>query len=289
MKKSKRKEIAKMNKQFLDTTFSNPVIMASSPFTETAKRIHKCESLGAGGAILKTSCDFKRNETYDPRKVVFAPDRSCYYAASSFEREILTAEEGLALYQDAVSICDIPIIPSVTALSLEPDSWIPLCAAYENAGAAILQLDFFYLGISLKEPDFEKKLLRLLTALQQNISCNIMPKVNIDLPADYIFHLFSKAGIRGVSLLDSVRVPGPDTPDGTSLPFASTSCFGPWQLPLSLHYAYIAKQYSMEICGGGGIHDRESVRRMLSCGASLIQVASALYMNGYKKLQELIL
>ena len=277
-----------MSIQFLDTTFQTPIILASSPLTETIHNIRRCEDLGAGGAILKTSCEFQRKEAYEPRKYVFAPDRSCYYASSSFEREILTSEEGLFLYKNASSTCKIPIIPSVTALSLEPYDWLPLCKAYQNAGATIIQLDFFYLGISLKEPDFEKKLYALLTTLGKNLSCHIMPKVNVDLPADYIFHLFSKAGIRGVSLLDSVRVPGPATPDGDSLPFSSTSCFGPWQLPLSLHYASIASQYSLEICGGGGVCEKESVLRMQSCGASLVQVASAILMGGYEKLSELL-
>lgn len=278
-----------MSNRFLDVNFPHPIIMASSPFTETAKRIQKCEICGVGGAILKTSCSFQRAENYTPRKVVFSPDRSCYYAASSFEREILTSEEGLLLFEDAIRLCNIPIIPSVTALSLDPEDWLPLCQAYEHAGAKILQLDFFYLGSSLKDIDFAPKLRHLLITLQKNLSCNIMPKVNVDLPADYIFHLFSEVDIRGVSLLDSVRVPGPTMSDGNSLPFNSTSCFGPWQLPLSLHYAYIASQYSLEICGGGGVFDKGSVKRMQDCGASLVQVASVAFMGGYKKLRELCL
>lgn len=277
-----------MSVQFLNTIFSNPIILSSSPLTETANRIREGELHGAGGAILKTSCFYSRKKDYDTRKVIFSSDYSCYYAYSSFEREILTAEEGLTLYRDASKTCSFPIIPSVTALSLNPEDWLPLCLAFQGEGAAIIQLDFFYLGTFLGQPHFADQFYQLLDTLVHSLSCQIMPKVNIDLPADFIFGLISKAGVKGVSLLDSVRVPVTGTSKDLQLPFSSTSCFGSWQLPLSLHYAYIASQYGLEICGGGGITDCSSVMRMLSCNATLVQVASTVLLNGYEIIQELL-
>lgn len=44
-----------MSIQFLNTTFSTPIILASSPLTETAERIH-CSALhGAGGVTDRSS------------------------------------------------------------------------------------------------------------------------------------------------------------------------------------------------------------------------------------------
>lgn len=277
-----------MSTQFLNTIFPSPIILASSPLTETAERIRQGELHGAGGAILKTCCYYTRKKDYDSRKVVFSSDHSCYYAYSSFEREILTAEEGLALYHDAANICSFPIIPSITAFSLNPDDWLPLCLAFQDAGATIIQLDFFYLGNFLAQPDFARLFTNLLNKLLHSLSCQLMPKVNIDLPADFIFRLMVKAGVKGVSLLDSVRVPVTDAPNGSSLNFSSTSCFGAWQLPLSLHYAYIAKQYGLEICGGGGISNQASVSQMLTCGVSLVQAASAILLHGYSIIEQLL-
>ena len=277
-----------MSIQFLKTCFPNPLILASSPLTENAGRIHRGELHGAGGAILKTCCAYERKAGYDTRKVLFSPDHSRYYAYSSFDREILTAEEGLALYHDAVSLCSIPIIPSVTALSLMPEDWLPLCQRFQDAGAELIQLDFFYLGTFLRDQNFSERLSRLLKTLLCSLDCQSMPKVNVELPADYVFQLMADAGIKAVSLLDSVRVPVTDAAGGASLPFSSTSCFGAWQLPLSLHYAYAARQHHLEVCGGGGISDSASVRQMRSCGAALVQVASAVLLHGYKRLRELL-
>lgn len=277
-----------MSIQFLNTTFATPIILASSPLTETAKRIRNSEVYGAGGAILKSCSSYTRKKDYDTRKVIFSSDYSRYYAYSSFDREILIAEEGIKLYRDAVEICSIPIIPSVTALSLNINDWLPLCLRFQDAGAKIIQLDFFYLGTYLNQPDFSAQFCDLLYKLVHSLHCAIMPKINVDLPADYIFQLITKAGVKAVSLLDSVRVPVTDSSDGSTLPFSSTSCFGAWQLPLSLHYAYIAWQYGLEICGGGGITDRASATQMLSCGAKLAQVASPILLHGYEYIQELL-
>lgn len=277
-----------MSVQFLDTCFPNPLILASSPLTESAERIHDGELCGAGGAILKTCCAYERKARYETRKVLFSPDRGSFYAYSSFDREILTAREGLTLYRDAAALCAVPIIPSVTALSLEPEDWLPLCLAFQDAGAKLIQLDFFYLGNFLSRRDFSERLTHLLKTLLCTLTCQIMPKVNVELPAGYIFRLMADAGIKAVSLLDSVRVPVTDAANGGTLPFSSTSCFGAWQLPLSLHYACAARECHLEVCGGGGITDSVSVRQMQSCGAALVQVASTLLLHGYGQLKELL-
>lgn len=276
-----------MSIQFLDICFPNPLVLASSPLTESAGRIRRGELGGAGGAILKTSCSYERKPRYDTRKVLFSSDHSRYYAYSSFDREILPAREGLALYRDAAALCSIPIIPSVTALSLEPKDWLPLCLAFQDEGAKLIQLDFFYLGTFLGRQNFAKQLSFLLKTLLCALDCQIMPKVNMDLPADYIFPLMKDAGIKAVSLLDSVRVPVTDAEEGKTLPFSSTSCFGAWQLPLSLRYAYVAGQHHLEVCGGGGITDAASVKQMQSCGAALVQVASSVLLHGYGQLRAL--
>lgn len=275
-----------MSVRFLDTDFKNQIIIASCPLTETVERIRRCEAAGAGGVILKTCCDYIRDAPYEPRKVVFSDDQSRYYATAPFAREILTAGEGLALYREAAEICRIPLIPSVTAFSLEPEDWLPLCLAFQRAGAKILQLDFFYMGSCLARDDFVQKLRLLLRALLDRLACRVMPKVNIDLPADFLFRIFSEESVQGVSLLDSVRVPYPDSP--SAFPASSTSCFGAWQLPLSLHYAAIAERYQLEVCGGGGVTDPAAVQQMINCGASLVQVASAVLVHGYQEIARLL-
>lgn len=276
-----------MNILFLNTYFPNRLILASSPLTETVEHIRKGEENGAGGAILKTCCYYTRKKNFERRKVLFSSEQNSYYSASSFDREILTAEEGLVLYHNAVNTCSIPVIPSITAFSLEIGDWLPLCQAFQNDGASILQLDLFYLGTLLSKNDFPKKFYALLDALVHNLSCQIMPKLNIDLPAEYIIPIISRAGVKGVSLLDSVRIPVTDSSYSAGLPFSATSFFGAWQLPLSLRYAYIAHQHGLAVCGGGGITDRCSVMQLRSAGADLVQTASAILLNGYPYLHQL--
>ena len=65
-----------MNTLFLNTNFPTPIILASSPLTETAKHIHNSEIHGAGGAILKSCSSYTRKKDYDTRKVIFSSDHS---------------------------------------------------------------------------------------------------------------------------------------------------------------------------------------------------------------------
>ena len=90
-----------------------------------------------------------------------------------------------------------------------------------------------------------------------------MPKLNINLPKDYIMPLLAKASIEYVSLLDSVRSPYLEEKNGSyflseRLDTQTTSCFGHWQLPLTLSYTYTAAKYGLKACAGGGVTNAEA-------------------------------
>lgn len=150
-----------------------------------------------------------------------------------------------------------------------------------GAGGAILKTCCYY----ARKKEFDKRKV-LFTSDRKSYYASSSFDREI-LTAGYIFPIISRAGIKGVSLLDSIRVPVTDTPDGFSLPFSTTSLFGEWQLPISLRYTYIAKQYGLAVCGGGGVSNRSSVMQMISAGADLVQIASAILLNGYDYLQHL--
>ena len=111
-----------------------------------------------------------------------------------------------------------------------------------------------------------------------------MPKLNVNLPKDYIMPLLVRAGIEHVSLLDSVRSPYIVSENGKyhinkRLDAETTSCFGHWQLPLTLGYKYTATKYGLKVCAGGGVTYADDSEKLFAAGASVIQSATFLTKN----------
>ena len=265
---------------FMGKKLSNPIIASSCIATETISGIRKLIANGVQGIILKSCADYERSGTSDKRQ--FAVDRNGFvYASSPFEKEILTFEECLDMLSKLRKKTDILLIPSFTASCLDPDAWLEPCKKLVRNGADGIQLDFFYMGNLIGTDHFRQRLFVLLRELIKALPVPVMPKLNINLPKDFIMPALVRAGVEYVSLLDSVRSPFLAKHDGKysvseRLDPQTTSCFGHWQLPLTLGYTYTASQYGLKVCAGGGITNADDVRKLLAAGAVTVQSASFL-------------
>ena len=265
---------------FMGKTLSNPIIASSCIETENVRNVLRLIRNGVQGIILKSCADYKRSGTSDKRQ--FAVDKNGFvYASSPFENEILTLEECLDMLSKLRKKTDILLIPSFTASCLEPDAWLEPCKKLVRNGADGIQLDFFYMGNLIGTDNFSKRLSALLCELVNGLDVPIMPKLNVDLPKDFIMPILAEAGVEYVSLLDSVRSPFLMEQDGNysvcdRLDPQTTSCFGHWQLPLTIGYTYTASQYGLKVCAGGGVTNADDVKKLLAAGAVTVQSATFL-------------
>lgn len=271
---------------FMGKQLDNPLIASSCIITESTANVLRLAENGVQGAILKSCADYQRGTVKGKRQ--FAVDSRGYtYASSPFEREILTLSECLELIKELRPQTDILLIPSVTASSLSADDWIPSCRQLEQAGADGIQLDFFYIGCIIGTDGMSNSIVTLLKELISEIGIPIMPKLNVNLAKDYIIPLLVKAGVEYVSLLDSVRSPYIVKENGeyrisSRLDTETTSCFGSWQLPLTLGYAYTAARSGLKVCAGGGVTCVDDVKMLIAAGATTVQSATFLTKYSHK-------
>lgn len=266
--------------EFMGKKLANPIIASSCIVTESVSNILRLAENGVQGAIIKSCADYRRGEV-SGKRCFAVDDNGCTYASSPFEKEILTLDECLELMEELRPQTDILLIPSFTAASLSSDDWIPACRKLELAGADGIQLDFFYMGNIIGTEGFSEKLTSLLRELIDALNIPVMPKLNVNLPKDYIIPLLVRAGVKYVSLLDSVRSPYFEKDNGEyhisdRLDADTTSCFGSWQLPLTLGYTYTAAKHGLKVCAGGGVTCADDVGKLLAAGAVTVQSATFL-------------
>lgn len=266
--------------EFMGKQLENPLIASSCIATESVLNVMRLARNGVQGVILKSCADYKRSEVSGKRQ--FAVDSNGYtYASSPFEKEILTLDECIAIMNELRPQTNILLIPSFTASSLSSDDWISACKRLKKTGADGIQLDFFYMGGIIGTESFSDKLVQLLTELRNAIDIPIMPKLNINLPKEFIVPLLVKSGVEYVSLLDSVRSPCFERTTNAyhlskRLDAETTSCFGHWQLPLTLGYTYTAAKHGLKVCAGGGVVCADDVQKLIAAGATVVQSATFL-------------
>ncbi|MCX6952980.1 MAG: 4Fe-4S binding protein [Verrucomicrobia bacterium] len=280
---------------FAGLALKNPVVMASAPPTETVESIMRCAEAGAAAAVTKTIADFDE-ESFPLGARRARIDQSGLWALSTFRRETLTLESGTALVAGAVRQAGIPIIASVGALTMDPESWLPTCLAVQAAGASMIQLDLFYVPHPRCSPKSVEQLRTLLKALAGQLKIPLAPKLNLDLPAHYAADVLRDAPIAALFAIDSIRVPPPlDLVPRLSSRIAHApnagecSLFGSWQKPITLQYTRtLAERLPMPVCAGGGLMTGLDAIEAMALGATTVQFATAVIRGGFKRITSIL-
>lgn len=281
-----------MKTNFVNLELKSPIIIASSPATETIKNIMECWQQGAGAVILKTAANYHRMGEYQKRKWYW--NDNGVWAQSSFEREIFTLHESCELIRKVKENTDFPVIASLTEKSWDYSKWSEGIQKLSEAGADMIQMDLFYISECENLHESKKDLKTLFKNIYEKGDISVIPKLNINFPVSTTAKIVKESGIKGVSLLDSVRVPPPVImKEKNSLVYPSqigsvgTSYFGHWQLPLTEAYLHQAVKSDLEVCAGGGICSGDDALQLLMRGAKTIQVATGILRNGFSWIKSL--
>ncbi len=266
---------------FLGYELKGHVIAASCPATENLENIINCAVNGAAAVILKSASSTRINDGKTRRCHI---DTIGFWVKSGFDREIMPIEKAVELISVAANSVTIPVISSVTELTLEVEPWITSCNKVEKAGADAVQLDFFYLPNLLADREFSEKFIHLLREVQTHCQIPIMPKLNIGLPVEFAISLLKETDIKYISLLDSIRSPASN---GAYLAVESLSVFGSFQLPLTRQYTKTLSDAGFLVCAGGGVTNAEQAADLLSLGAKTVQIATEILLNGFSRIGEI--
>jgi len=283
--------------EFCGLEFKNPLIVASSPATETISNVVKCAKAGAGGVILKSMGPKKitKNGVYSPRRV-FIKDNTIFIQSSS-RREILSVDAGAKLIKEAKKRITIPVIASVCGVYKNLREWNEICKIAKDAGADMLQIDTFYcagLGNYIDRVMFNN-LVSMAEDIQNSNGIPVIIKISPNIHVQVAAETLKKRDI-GVSLLDSLPVGIP--PDMLSKNYSSFrgirqhgKCLATGKILFPISLLYTQTLFRSEvgpICAGGGVFNSTDVLNLLISGASLVQIASSVCVNGFKIVSEIL-
>jgi dihydroorotate dehydrogenase (fumarate) len=183
----------------------------------------------------------------------------------------------------------LPVIASINCTSSR--WWVPYARRIESSGTDDLELNISHFPGSGREDSgtIEKQYAEIVHDVTSAISIPVSAKIGFyftslgDVMEDMV-----AAGAKALVLFNRYHATDVDLDNRRLVPGIKFS--SPEELTLPLRWVgFAAQRLKCDIAASTGVHDTESILKMLMVGATAVQVCSTLYRNGPDHIKELLM
>lgn len=278
--------MADLNTRYLGLNIRNPLVVASSGLTDSVKKIVELEKQGAGAVVLKSLFEEQilMEGDYRIRKAEEHGELFVDYSETYDYVDVHIKEEELGktlkLIEQAKNEVRIPVIASINCMSsLE---WTNFARQMEKAGADALELNIFVMPFNMNntcdgnEKVYYNVLKKVKAAVRIPVAVKISPYFS---NLGHVIKGLEENKADGVVLFN--RFTSPDIDIHNIKTTVADVLSSPVEMANSLRWiAMMAKRVNMDLAATTGIHDGEAVVKQLLAGATVVQMASAIYKYG---------
>ena len=276
---------------FLGIPIKNPIVVGSSGLTGNVKNIVELEKAGAGAVVLKSifeeeiQLEFKKTlahlEVADTHNQEFLD-----YYDYEIKKEVVSKYTQLIV--EAKQSVNIPIIASINCMG--SSEWVNFAKQIQDAGADGIELNIFKLPFSSKldSETIEKNYYDIVRSIRQKVTLPIGVKIS-----PYITNLgtfiskLSQLDIQGLTLFNRFYNLDFDIEQEKVI---SGSIFSQdHDFSNTLRWISImSPRVKCNLSASTGIHDSETIMKMIYAGATSTQVVSTIYELGNGQVGHLI-
>ncbi len=275
---------------FMGLKLANPIIVAASGLTGTPEGVEKAVQAGAGAVVLKSL--FEEQILAELGAEEIGIDLDAYPEAEAFISRTAW-EEGTEAYLNLIKESktragNTPIFASINCVGT--GTWASFTKRIEEAGADVLELNIAYMphSTALSSKDIENRVLS--TIKEARLSTRLPIEVKLGSHYSSLPHLannISKEGANALVLFNrfyrfDIDIGGMKLVRAQPLSTAD-------EYHDSLRWtALLFQRAGIELAGATGIHDAETAAKFILAGASVTQVCSAIYKDGWKAIGTII-
>jgi dihydroorotate dehydrogenase (fumarate) len=270
--------------QYLGMKLNGPIVVASTPLSETLDNVRHMEDSGASAIVLTSlfeeqlslesralDDDLSRGTNSYAESLDYLPDLHDYR---------MTHDGYLEHLRRAREAVNIPIMASLNGST--SGGWVRFARELEQAGAQAIELNTFALVTDRSQTSdaIERILLELVSGVCQAVKVPVAVKLSQSFTSlPNLCARLEEAGARGVVLFNRFYQPDFDI---EALEVRPTLHFStPSELLPRLHWAAILFGHlNGDIAITGGIHSAEDVLKAIMAGASVAMMVSALHIHG---------
>ena len=276
--------MADLSTKYLGITIKNPLIAASSGFTDSIENIKNLEANGIGAVVLKSVFE---EEILNQETALLngAKKDNLIYSTLSETLDYIdlhvkeeTLNKYLTLIKEAKKLTLIPIIASINCVT--SSEWIDFAKKVESAGADAIELNIFLNPVDESDKNYEEIYLQIVEKVTKIISIPLSVKISkyFTKPGAVIKKL-ANTDIKGLVLFN--RFYSPDI-DINKLEITSAGKIsGKEEYLDSLRWiGMMSNQVKCDLAASNGIHSSETVIKQILAGAKAVQICSVIYAKG---------
>ena len=275
--------------KYLDLDLKSPVIAGSCGLTDSINDLKAIEAAGAGAVVLKSVFEEEIYLEYagEFNKLGSMEENLEFLDYYDVEIRQDNLKRYLSLVTEAKSVLKIPVIASINCVTSH--EWSFFARKIEAAGADAIELNLFILPSDLSQSsrDNENTYFDIIRRVIEKVKIPVSVKIS-----PYFSNLgrmisdISSSGVKGLVLFNRFYSPDIDIDNEVVKSASKLSGVGDYRLPLRW-IGMMANRVKCDMSASTGIHDWQTVVKMLLAGAQSVQLVSALYKQGFSAITEI--
>jgi dihydroorotate dehydrogenase (fumarate) len=277
---------------YMGLALRNPLVASPSPLSYTLDGIRRLANSGVGAIVLFSLFEEQlREQALLNAGVVDGPAES-FAEATGYFPTLAVEDTGprryLSLIERATAVAEVPIIGSLNGVT--PEGWTGYARSMQDAGAAAIELNIYYLPghARVGGREVEQRHLDVLAAVKGAVSVPVAVKLGPYFSSTGEMALaLDEAGADGLVLFNRFLQPDIDPESLTVQPGVALSHPSEGRLPRTW-IALLRGRVQASLAATTGVDGPADVAKYLLAGADVVMTTSALLRYGPNHAQSLL-
>jgi len=277
---------------YMGLALRNPLVASPSPLSYTLDGVRQLADAGVGAIVMFSLFEEQLREEAVRNARLVEETAESFPEALDYFPSVAEADGGprayLVLLERAVSAVDVPVIASLNGVT--PEGWTDYARAMQEAGAAAIELNIYYLAGSpeMSGREVEQRHLDVLEHVKAAVTIPVAVKLGpfFSSPGEIALRL-DQAGADALVLFNRFLQPEIDPEELTVRSRVNLS--SPADARLARTWiALLRGRVSASLAATSGVEAAADVARYLLAGADVVMTTSALLRHGPEYAAELL-
>ncbi len=273
--------------RYLGLELRNPLVASPSPLSWTVDGVRRLADGGVGAVVLYSLFEEQLRQAAARDDALVAAGADRFGEALGYFPALVSGSDAdpgprryLSLVTRAVAAVDVPIIASLNGVT--PGGWTRYARAMQDAGAAAIELNIYYLpgDPHISGREVEQRHLEVMVAVKESVTVPVAVKLSPYFSSTGEMALrLDRAGADGLVLFN--RFLQPDIDQETLRVVAAVRLSNPAEARLPRTWiALLHGRVTASLAATSGVESADDLISYLLAGADVVMTTSALLRHG---------
>jgi dihydroorotate dehydrogenase (fumarate) len=273
-----------LSTSYMGLELRNPLVASATPLSHTVEGVQRLADAGVGAVVLHSLFEEQLREQAELDARLADAGTESFAESLSYFPQIAEEDTGprrhLSLLERAAATVEVPVIASLN--SITPGGWTEYAREMQDAGAAAIELNIYYLPGDPTTPgrDVEQRYIDVLQRVKDAVTVPVAVKLGPYFSSTGEIALrLDQAGADALVLFNRFLQPDIDPETLTIVPSVALSSPDGALLPQTW-IALLHGKVQAALAATTGVENSADIAKYLLAGADVVMSASALLRHG---------